>query len=500
MESRGARLRCWAFAIPVILYVALLSFWPLASHWSADPQYHFGYLVPALTLFLAALRWKSRPAPKASGRSAVVLAAVLFAMFLPAWIVLQPNPDWRLLNWSATGLCVAFLLACAAALGGTAWARHFAFPAFFLLTAVPWPTELEWPVTQGLMRGVATTAAEVLSLCGIPAIAQGNLVEIASGTLGVDVACSGIRSLQPSLMMALFLGEVFRFDLSRRLALFFAAVVIAVITNVGRVLILASVAAAKGFSAIDAWHDPAGTLLMTICFALTWGAALLIGRGYSPAQSGDVGGAARVPPWGWSCLGMLWIAASVGAGEAWYRHGPAQTGTPWTFTVPDEAQSVPIDAEARAMLRFDRGAGWKWQAGPAQEWIGYDMIWDSGPARSRMLLSMHRPDICLAAVGLRLLEDRGVIWAEANGVRIPFQAYVFESSRGPLHVYYALYRAGEPVLERESSVRNACLRAVTEGRRTVDQRVLQLAVAGTSRAQSADAALAELLRATLSKR
>jgi hypothetical protein len=83
---------------------------------------------------------------------------------------------------------------------------------------------------------------------------------------------------------------------------------------------------------------------------------------------------------------------------------------------------------------------------------------------------------------------------------VRFQAYSFDSPRGPVHVYYALYRAGEPVLERESSVRNACFRAVAERRRVLDQRVLQLAVIGCVSAEEADGALREMLAQTLGPR
>jgi exosortase len=496
MDSRGVGPAGWALLACACLYVALLSIYPLASHWAADPQYHFGYLVPILAVPLFARRWTTRPLPSPCARRATIAVVTLLLLFLPAWILLQPNPDWRLLNWIATTLCTGFLLAVAAVLGGRPWTRHFAFPSFFILTAVPWPTELEWPITQGLMRGVATAAAEILSIAGVPAIAHGNLVEIANGTLGVDLACSGIRSLQPSLMMALFLGELFRFDLSRRVALFLAGIAAAFLTNLGRVLVLGWVAAAQGLSAIDRWHDPAGSVLMTICFALVWGTALLIGRDHpQPA-----GGLRPVTPWPrsfWPMLGILWIVVSVSAGEIWFRPLTQSTGTPWKFAPPDAAEKLNLDAETLAMLRFDRGGGWKWKAGAGQEWIAYDMVWDPGPTRSRMLLSMHRPDICLAAVGLRLREDRGVVTAKASGAQISFQAYIFDSPRGPLHVYYALYRNGEPVLERESSVRNACLRAVAERRRLTDQRVLQLAVAGCPGSSEADRALHALLTETL---
>ena len=39
------------------------------------------------------------------------------------------------------------------------------------------------------------------------AIQRGNLIELSTGVLGVDEACSGIRSFQSTLMAALFLDE-----------------------------------------------------------------------------------------------------------------------------------------------------------------------------------------------------------------------------------------------------------------------------------------------------
>ena len=82
-----------------LVFTSLLSIWPLSQHWSADPQYHFGYLVPILVGILAARRWQTRPPagpPLAAAKVAIIFAG---APFLPLWILQQPNPDWRLLNW-----------------------------------------------------------------------------------------------------------------------------------------------------------------------------------------------------------------------------------------------------------------------------------------------------------------------------------------------------------------------------------------------------------------
>ena len=497
LSAPAKRSRMGALLVTVALYVSLLSIWPLSSNWSADPQYHFGFIVPVLALIAGMRRWHTRPTPSQPQVWAKPALVVLFLLFLPAWFLLQPNPDWRLLNWVTTTMAAATVIVAAASAGGTTWAKHFAFPALLLLTAVPWPTEIEWPITQGLMRGVAATSAEVLTLCGVTAIANGNLVEIAGGTLGVDIACSGIRSLQPSLMMALFLGELFQFAIGRRVALFIAGIAIAFLCNLARVLLLATVANSQGIAAIDQWHDPAGSVLMTACFALLWGTAVLLERGYVlPTEKQSAHGSIAAPR-RIALFGAAWIGLSVIAGEAWFRFGKAATGTPWAFAAPASADLITLDQAAKDMLKFDRGGGWKWKSGANEQWTAFDLIWDPGTARSRMLLSMHRPDVCLAAIGLRLLDDRGVVWVDAQGTRIAFQAYTFETYTGYMHVYYALYRGGEPILGHDESVRNACLKAVAERHRTVDQRVLQLAVEGPSNPKEADAALEKMLAQTI---
>ena len=149
------------------------------------------------------------------------------------------------------------------------------------------------------------------------------------------------------------------------------------------------------------------------------------------------------------------------------------------------------------MLRFDEGGGWRWHDSAGLQWIGHHFRWLPGSARSRMLLSMHRPDVCLSAVGLRLLEDRGIVVAHMDSQQIPFQAYRFATGSNSLFVYYALYRNGTPILASGDSVRSACFRAVTERQHSLDQEVLQLAVLGCDTAAEADAAFQKMTSALL---
>ena len=57
------------------------------------------------------------------------------------------------------------------------------------------------------MQVVAWVTVGLLNLSHIAALQHGNLIEVKSGILGIDEACSGVRSLQASVMVAFFLAN-----------------------------------------------------------------------------------------------------------------------------------------------------------------------------------------------------------------------------------------------------------------------------------------------------
>ena len=87
--------------------------------------------------------------------------------------------------------------------------RHFAFPLLFTAVAVPWPSAWESALVQRLMQGSAAVAVEVLNIAGIAAVRHGNLIEVATGLVGVEEACSGMRGLQTSLAGFRFRADLF---------------------------------------------------------------------------------------------------------------------------------------------------------------------------------------------------------------------------------------------------------------------------------------------------
>ena len=166
--------------------------------------------------------------------------------------------------------------------GGIRWVRHFSFPILFLFVAVPWIGPIEDPIVQGLMRIIAASAAEVLALFGIPAEVQGNLIGLPSGLVGVNEACSGVRSLQTSLTIGLLFGELKRLKVGGRLLLVASAVGIALFANFLRATFLVWIASSQTTAAVKQWHDTAGYAIVVLVFA---GTMFLAARFRSPTQT-----------------------------------------------------------------------------------------------------------------------------------------------------------------------------------------------------------------------
>jgi len=235
---------------------------------------------------------------------------------VPHHIVFEANPDWRLLYWIQGGLLAVITAAMLSVWGGVVWLRHFA-PAFLMLFfAVPWPTIIEQPLVQGLMRMVASATVELLNLSGIIAVREGNLISLSNGVrVGVEEACSGVRSLQSSIMAAYFLGELFRFLWRWRIFLLLAGIPMAVLLNLCRTLFLTLKAYEGGTALMGEWHDIAGNATSISGFVLILIMATLIKRfgGSSDApKQGDPLGQGILCPFKSAPIIALYASVALG--------------------------------------------------------------------------------------------------------------------------------------------------------------------------------------------
>ncbi len=544
--------------VAIVVFFATLWFilWrQLSGEWSVNDQYSYGWFVPFFAIVLFWLRWEDKPKPesgngKAESRKqagAIAISIVALVLLFPVRLFEIGNPDWRPLNWLHAVAVATITLVVLWSIGGKPWLRHFAFPVLFTLIGVPWVSPIEEPIVQGLMRVVAAAASEVVALFGIPAQLEGHLIRIPNGLVGVNEACSGVRSLQTSLMIGLLFGELKRLSILRRIVLVAVAAAIAFIGNCIRAFFLVWVAATQNVAAVNRWHDFAGYGIVAAVFIGTLVAAALLGRtkkevslwlgfqlgrAYSseraaygsereqpPARRGlrpdgrsEISGQFRISNFEFriSAAALAWLIAVEFAAAGWYRaheHDLARTAR-WEVQWPQDAPNfheIKIDDEERRILRFDRGRAAAWTlptlnstdaSSPTVRPLTCTLFffrWDSGK-NSALLASLHRPDVCLPAIGWNQSGDVGVKkYSVAPDLSLPFRHFEFrhgtgdESTQQVAHAFYCLWEdvvspaaAKSQLPEMTTSpsewTRDERIRAVLEGRRHLGQQVMELVI------------------------
>jgi exosortase len=487
-------------AVFALVWIELIS--RLRFEWSINPQYGYGWTVPFLAGYIFWRRYQNAPPPSsADSKICCGLLVILAAAFLiPVRLIQEANPDWRLLSW-AMALSAGVITACGIYLsGGMRWVRHFAFPILFFFVAVPWPTNLEQFVIQGLMRLDALLNVEVLNAIGIPAVQLGNVIEVGTGFVGIDEACTGIRSLQATFMVSLFLGEFYEFAVSRRILLVVAGAILAFLCNLVRTFLLVYVGAEQGFRAIKNWHDPAGHTILLVCLFALWGLSMFLrGKAEPEPPAARLAPTFRIPRLVLGCLLALTLIAEAGT-QLWYLAHESQTARlePWTVEWPSQAtnwKTVPIADSAQELLRYNEGGGGAWTSDDGHQWNIYFFRWLPGRTAG-LFVRNHRPDICLPASGMKQRGAMQMKLLTVNNIPLPIRSYVFESNGQPLHVFYCYWDGTMPQAgtgDHENWTALGRLDAVRNGKRDVGSQMLEIVAWGYDNDEKAEQAALEQL-------
>ena len=465
-----------------------LFFNSLWYEWRVNPEYSYGFVVPLLGLMLIWRRWPDRPpvADQKRGWIGCVAGCLLF-LWLPWDLFIQANPEWRLLYWAGGFQVIAVSLCVLYWVGGRRWVLHFATPLIFILIAVPWPMQFEQFMVQNLMRLVAGWTVDVSGLLGIPAMQHGNLIEVGNGTVGIDEACSGVRSLQSALMLSLFLGELNRFLPLRRIALFASSIIFVLLANLSRTTFLVYLAAKHGLRQMQNWHDTAGLVVMIVVLiglmllahfmrdksaATPWGASIGAGQERLP-----------MPPIWFSASAILWLSIAGLSTEFWYRFHESNlvANERWSVVWPADSPAfkrTKVPDGSLAILRCSDSDAASWEDPSGNRWSGFLLRWSPG-RNSAQLAKGHRPDICFPAAGAQLLEDHGIITVSVGDVHLPFHYQTFETGQTLSHVFYCLWsdrRSPSAADADEAGSLLSRVRAVTAAKRNLGQQVIELVV------------------------
>lgn len=490
--GRPGRAPAWfaAAALAAIWFPPLLRF---ARAWGSVPEDRYGWGVPFLALLLLAERWRRRPAQGTPGGAAawVVLAAglVLLAASLP---VLEANELWPTAQAGAFCGVLAATLAFGALAGGWAWAGHFAFPLAFVSTSLIWPTDLHLWVVRDLAGMNAGLAAGIVSVLGHPAIVNGNVITVATGRVGVDEACSGLRSLQAIWMAGWFFGEFHGLTWPRRIALVAAALAAGILANLLRTTFLTWEAAARGLAACEAWHDRAAALELVGAL----GAVVLIAEAVKGRSGQAAEPAGTTPaPVRWRLAPSVVLIAVAFAAEtgtqAWYlaheRWGQSER-VHWQLASPSpDWRPIDIPARAQAVLNNTSATGFTWSDPIAglRGWA-YVVSW-IGDAAQGENPEWHDPTICLPAAGVKFEANLDPVRLDVGGAPIVFAGYRFEAANRPLIVYFCHWDAQVARARSEADavdLRIRRLERVRDGRRRGDVAHITFVLEGAGEAQA----------------
>jgi exosortase len=198
----------------------------------------------------------------------------------------------------------------------------------------PLPPGMYSQLTLKLQFWVTHCVLECLHLLGIAASTTGNIIQLAHTSVGVEEACSGVRSLLSCVVAAVFFSATLVRRPWARVFLILIAPPLAFAMNILRSLTLTLLANA-GTDITGNWHDFTGFAVLGVTAAILGGIALLLEN--TPATPAPTLPADAPRPRLWGLVAGYGIAASLLVFFAVKTGGPSLAPRP----VPDLEAILP---------------------------------------------------------------------------------------------------------------------------------------------------------------
>jgi exosortase/archaeosortase family protein len=300
---------------------------------------------------------------------------------------------------------------------------------------------------------------EALHLLGVAAVRHGNVIELANAMVGIEEACSGIRSLVSCVFAGLFFSATLVRRPRARVLLVALSVPLALVMNFLRSLAL-TLMANSGVRIAETWHDATGYAVFGATGALLGCLALRARRG-DRFRPPDRPARPAPPP---AARPQRILAAALGLGGClavfFLSHG--LSGAPAPGPAPDLMTLLPpgspgwrtienpgVEAFAGALRTTSLAQRTYVEDVPGGEVgiIVYLAYWPAGRT-SVSAVDLHTPDMCWPGGGW-VLEPapRSRESLEVGGRPLPEAEYRFLRYEGvyPQHVWFWHLVGGRPI-------------------------------------------------------
>lgn len=241
----------------------------LFSDWWTQPDLSQGLLIVPFALYIAYLRrgvtLQQPAAPDSRGLLVVGSGCLLYLLGIAA-------AEFFLSRMSLLLLLTGFIWT----FWGTARLRTLVFPLVLLVSAIPLPAIVYNTATAPLQLLASELGTNLAQMFGVTVYRDGNVINLAHMSLGVEEACSGLNSLSAMFAGAILVGFISCTRGISRLLILFTSLPIAIAANAFRVGCTAIFADYNQQFAEGFYHALSGWLIFLIGFAGLFGVSTLL--------------------------------------------------------------------------------------------------------------------------------------------------------------------------------------------------------------------------------
>lgn len=233
----------------------------LVGSWQGE-DHSYAWFVPAVVVWLG---WTLRERLRRLADERYFVAAA----WLAAAAVLYVAGKFGSIKMLVFVSMWASLVGFTGFLVGDGGLKALRMPVIVALFAIPLPPFLYNTVSFQLRLLSSALAEWMLRLVGVPVFREGNIIDLGLITLDVVDACSGLRYLIPTLLMALLVGWMFLGRNRLRLVLFLLAFPISIFANAFRIMLTGVLARLLGPAVAEGFfHDFSGWLVYVVALVV----------------------------------------------------------------------------------------------------------------------------------------------------------------------------------------------------------------------------------------
>lgn len=396
--------------------------------WQSKPDLADRFLIPLASAWLVYRAWPRLHAmplrPSYWGLIPLALGAGCFAV---GWYVAVQVSGRPIVVWWLTLALMLLVLGLAWVHLGGSHARLLVFPVAFVVFSLPTPGRVYNPLMLRLKQFTTTSAHTVLPWVGVPCERPdpaGYELMLASGSLGVVEACSGVRSVTALTAIAVLVAYLRGFRPIRGAVLVALTIAVIAVTNAIRVIVTGFLQENFGRAAISGWaHEALGIGVILIGLGLI----VLLSSILAPRPTAST----PEPPPG--TLSQSGPAARIRGGLALGLLLPALLGCIWAeqyrvnhrITVrlsdiakaigPWSGEDIPVDELTAEELMCDQIVHRDYRNSVGEEIRVWVMYWGNAATTAHM----HHPDICYPFRGWKVTTSRLKPIELAAGGRLP---------------------------------------------------------------------------------